>query len=116
MWEGPLPPPESLKKFDDIIPNGAERVFRMAEAEQAHRFEFDRSNSELHLRSLDENVADAIRAQNITRLGIWLGWTISLGSVIASLVSVQMGAHWSVSAALVGVPLMSVVRAFILRK
>ena len=33
-FSGPLPPPEILKKYDEIIPNGAERLMRMAEREQ----------------------------------------------------------------------------------
>jgi len=36
-WSGPLPPPATLKQFDEVIPGGAERILRMAEAEQAHR-------------------------------------------------------------------------------
>jgi hypothetical protein len=36
-WPGPLPPPATLKQFDEVIPGGAERILRMAEAEQAHR-------------------------------------------------------------------------------
>jgi len=36
-WIGPLPPPAALQQFDSIIENGAERIFKMAEAEQAAR-------------------------------------------------------------------------------
>lgn len=32
-WQGPLPPPEAVKQFDEIVTNGAERIFRMAELE-----------------------------------------------------------------------------------
>ncbi|PWV53409.1 DUF2335 domain-containing protein [Chitinophaga sp. S165] len=33
---GPLPPPEQLAKYNEIIPNGAERIMRIAENEQQH--------------------------------------------------------------------------------
>lgn len=33
---GPLPPPETLKKYNDAVPDGAERIMRMAEREQKH--------------------------------------------------------------------------------
>jgi uncharacterized membrane protein len=116
VWVGPLPSPESLKKFGELVPNGAERVLRMVEAEQAHRFEVDRAANETHRRTIDENVADAIREQSLIRLGVWLGWTVSIGCVLAALLSVHLGAHWSVSVAFVGLPIMGVVRTFILRK
>lgn len=34
MRGGPLPSPEELRQFNEIIPNGAERIMRMAEKEQ----------------------------------------------------------------------------------
>jgi len=33
---GPLPPPEILKKYNEAVPNGAERIMTMAEKEQKH--------------------------------------------------------------------------------
>lgn len=41
---GPLPHPDLMKKYDDIIAGGAERITRMAEKEQENRFENDRAN------------------------------------------------------------------------
>lgn len=36
-WHGPLPPPESLKQYDAIVPGAAERILLMAEKEMEHR-------------------------------------------------------------------------------
>lgn len=36
-WHGPLPPPESLKQYDIIVPGAAERILSMAEKEMEHR-------------------------------------------------------------------------------
>ncbi len=33
---GPLPDPEILKKYNDAVPDGAERIFKMAERDQKH--------------------------------------------------------------------------------
>ena len=33
---GPLPPPEMLRRYNEAVPNGAERIMAMAEREQAH--------------------------------------------------------------------------------
>lgn len=38
---GPLPHPELLKGYNEIISDGAERIMKMAEKEQQHRFEND---------------------------------------------------------------------------
>jgi uncharacterized membrane protein len=34
---GPLPDPETLEKYNRIIPNGAERIMQIAELQRAHR-------------------------------------------------------------------------------
>ena len=36
-WQGPLPPPESLKRYDDIAPGTAQTIIDMAVKEQEHR-------------------------------------------------------------------------------
>ena len=36
-FSGPLPPPEIVARYNDAVPNGAERVFAMAEREQRAR-------------------------------------------------------------------------------
>jgi uncharacterized membrane protein len=33
---GPLPAPEILKKYNEAVPDGAERIFKMAERDQKH--------------------------------------------------------------------------------
>lgn len=37
QWEAPLPPPAMLDHYDQLVPGAAERILRMAEAEQASR-------------------------------------------------------------------------------
>ena len=36
-FSGPLPPPGLLARYNDVIPNGAERIMAMAERQSAHR-------------------------------------------------------------------------------
>jgi uncharacterized membrane protein len=36
-FSGPLPPPEILAKYNDALPNGAERIVAMAEGQMKHR-------------------------------------------------------------------------------
>lgn len=37
QFSGPLPPPELLERYNEVIPNGAERIMAMAERQSAHR-------------------------------------------------------------------------------
>jgi uncharacterized membrane protein len=36
-WEGPIPPPAAFRGYDEIIENGAERLFAQFESETRHR-------------------------------------------------------------------------------
>ena len=36
-FQGPLPPPEMLARYNDVAPNGADRVIAMAETQVQHR-------------------------------------------------------------------------------
>jgi uncharacterized membrane protein len=36
-FAGPLPPPAVLAQYNEIVPNGAERIIAMAERQSAHR-------------------------------------------------------------------------------
>ncbi len=41
-FSGPLPPPEIMKAYNDIIPDGAERILAMAESQASHRQELEK--------------------------------------------------------------------------
>jgi len=41
-WQGPLPPPGALREFNEVIPNGAERVMVLCEKQSAHRQELEK--------------------------------------------------------------------------
>ncbi|MEQ1674351.1 MAG: DUF2335 domain-containing protein [Candidatus Nitrotoga sp.] len=99
QWSGPLPPPEALARFNEIVPNGAERVFKMAEAEQAHRISSENTG-------LVASIAEAKRGQ-------LLGASISIVSLVSAIISVYLGAHWVVTALLVGVPIMGLAKAIV---
>jgi uncharacterized membrane protein len=62
-FSGPLPPPELLAKYNDVVPNGAERIIKMAENQQAHR-------QDLESTVVHGNVQSEKRGQ-------WMGLTIS---------------------------------------
>lgn len=43
MHSGPLPDPQSLSSYDQLIPNGADRIMKMAEKQQDHRMKIERT-------------------------------------------------------------------------
>ncbi len=102
QWTGPLPPPEALARFNEIVPDGANRIMVMAEAEQRHRMEYES-------RGLVATTSEAKRGQI-------LGTILSALCIAGAVATAYIGAHWSVPVALVGVPLLSVIRAVINRR
>lgn len=42
-FSGPLPPPQILGQYDEVLPGAAERILRMAEKQQDHRIGVDQS-------------------------------------------------------------------------
>ena len=63
-FSGPLPPPELLAKYNDVIPNGAERIMQMAEKQQVHRHDLEKT-------VVTGNVKSESRGQ-------WMGLAISV--------------------------------------
>ncbi|MCK9385872.1 MAG: DUF2335 domain-containing protein [Nevskia sp.] len=55
-FSGPLPPPDMLAKYQEIIANGAERIMASTEREQAHRHYVDKA-------LVDAEIATASRGQ-----------------------------------------------------
>lgn len=98
-WIGPLPPPDVIERFNAIVPNGAERIFAMAEKEQSHRIAIED-------RGLSASIAEAKHGQI-------LGAIISIFSLLSAVGSVYMVAHPAVSVALVGVPIAGLVKAIV---
>lgn len=41
-FSGPLPPPSILGEYNNILPNGAERIMKMAENQSNHRIELEK--------------------------------------------------------------------------
>lgn len=101
-WTGPLPNPEALAKFNDIITNGADRIMTMAEAEQKHRLTYE-SNG------LAASIKEAKNGQ-------LFGAVLAAGCIIGAVVVSLTGGSWKVAIALLGLPLISAINAIINRR
>jgi len=98
FFQGPLPAPELLIKYNDAVPNGAERLLTMAEGQATHR-------QTLELAVVQGNIRAQARAQRygffititVVAIGGWMvqqgkdlyGFATILGS-LASLLGVFM--------------------------
>lgn len=92
-FSGPLPSPEMLKEYNKILPDSAERIFRMAEKAQDHYEATERKLIELEIKKVPkgQNFAFIIAITGIIGAVIcaFLG-QVTIGSIIggATLISV----------------------------
>lgn len=47
-WIGPLPPPNILAGFEELVPGSADRIIRLTENEQSHRVKIESKAVETH--------------------------------------------------------------------
>jgi len=76
-FSGPLPPPGLLARYNDVIPNGAERIMAMAERQSAHR-------ESLEAKVVEGNVASQARGSNYA-------FIICLTTIVGGFVMIGMG-------------------------
>lgn len=70
-FSGPLPPPDMLQRYNEIIPNGADRVMTMAENQSKHR-------ERIEAAVIESNVKSQARG---TTYGFIMGMTGLLGGM-----------------------------------
>ncbi len=100
-WQGPLPPPDVLREYNEIIPNGAERIFKMAENQSQHRL------------SLEKDVIN--KEQNQSSLGQIFGFIIAVAFGAAAFTLAITGHE--ISGTIIGtVDLVALVSVFVLGK
>ena len=63
-FSGPLPPPDILRQFDEVVPGAAERIIKMAEDQSLHR-------RSLEAKVIHSGVTDSKR-------GLWFGLIMGL--------------------------------------
>ncbi|HKJ61585.1 MAG TPA: DUF2335 domain-containing protein [Hyphomicrobiales bacterium] len=97
-WKGPLPPPQALAAFDDVVENGAERVFKQFENEGNHRRKMER----LHLTAQVQDL----------RLGKMLAFVFVMSMIGTAIYAISSG-YPTLAGILGGGVLTSVVWAFV---
>lgn len=95
---GPLPPPEQLAKYNEVVANGAERIFTMVEKQLAHR-----QGSETA--AVEAEIKRSFR-------GLAVGFATTILALSVSAVLIYNG-HDFAGASLFGVSLVAIVVAFV---
>ena len=98
VWDGPLPPPNVLRAYEEIVPGSAQRIMEMAEQEQEHS------------RNMVSTVVvgDSRRAY----LGLIAGFIISVLGIGGGIYLIATGHDWA-GLSLAGINLTSLVGVFV---
>jgi uncharacterized membrane protein len=81
QWSGPLPQPEALERYNQIVPTAAERIIRMAETQHDHRLAIEQE-------VVDSNV-------NSQKLGTILGFIVAMTAIIGGIFLAYIGRETS---------------------
>lgn len=69
-YEGPLPPPQIISGYEDVVSGSAERILKMAEDNQVHRITWEK-------KALNASISSTKRSQ-------WMGFGLSLVAICAA--------------------------------
>lgn len=98
VWNGPLPPPNVLRGYEEIVPGAANRIMEMTEKEQAHSRDMIRTII----------VGDSRRAY----LGLIAGFIISVLGIGGGIYLIAVGHDWA-GLSLAGINLTGLVGVFV---
>jgi len=105
---GPLPPPRQLAEYDKAVPGGAERIFQMAEREQAHRHEIQRSEAQLRQTTIQHIKSREGRGQHY-------GAALAFGVLLLGTLMTVLG-HVGPAVGLVGTTMAAIAGVFVIRQ
>jgi uncharacterized membrane protein len=105
IFLGPLPPPADLERYAQIVPNGADRIMRLAEEHAAHEQTLERNALAANIAALQEELRLERRGQN---LALAIGLPTLAGSVATA-----FAGHDGAAITLAATSLVGVVAAFL---
>jgi uncharacterized membrane protein len=100
-FSGPIPPPDEMERFNQIIPNGADRIMKMAETQSGHRI------------SIEDYVVRSQQRQSGT--GQVFGFIIGLTGLVLAYLAIAAG-HDAAGATIGGATLLGMVTVFVTGK
>jgi len=73
-YSGPLPPPQMLAEYDDVIDNGAERIFTWVSGQTIHR---QRNETKVINAGIVMEIAGLVVATGIVGAVLWFAWVFA---------------------------------------
>lgn len=83
QFSGPIPPPEILQQYDQVISGAAERILAVAEKDAEHQREIEKSAIQFASREV--------------KRGQWCGLAIGISAFITSIVALVLGSEQTAS-------------------
>ena len=111
-FEGPVPHPDILAKYDHIVPGAAERIIQMAENEQRVRHESIKADTQNKSKLLEIARADSEANRTAVSRGQIIGGIISLVCIGAAIFCAVSGKSDLVVCGFLAVPTASLISAF----
>jgi len=103
-WNAPIPPPDILRGYNEILPDGAERLFRQFEIEAAERREYMRRgqthNLIVALSGRAAALVFALSALGVSAFALYLGHSVAAGVIGGTTIAMVVAAFTGVPALL----------------
>jgi len=119
LYQGPIPHPEVLAKFDDLVPGAAQRLINLAVEESEHRRQMEDMAMTANVSTQSRNVAIAeyqskavFRSDTISQI---LGAVVTTSCVVGA-VYLAVNGHEGIAALLCAVPTGALVQAFFIKR
>lgn len=112
---GPIPSPDVLAKYEQMLPGTAERIIRMAETQQSHNHTLERRQLEADIQHRNEMLAAQKTAINSTTLSDALGQILGFALAAACVAAAVYAGLWQkeplIAAIFVSLPAVGIIRA-----
>lgn len=112
---GPLPDPQTLREYDDLIPGSATEIIKMASDQAQHRREMERMALAADSSARDNQLQvehQRIQGTIVTdRLGMILGWIVALACVAGAIWSAFADKPSVVTVAFLGLPIAGIINS-----
>ena len=97
-YSGPFQHPDFLRRFDEVVENGAERAFSLSEREQKHRHDNDTKIIDAQVAQINAQISQInaqVRQSDASiidrRVIIWGGFILAFVSLVAFIVLAVLG-------------------------
>lgn len=90
-FEGPMPPPDLLRQYEEIIPGAADRILRLTENERANRYDIASRNTAINEKLSDAQIARFRSQDKINEKGQNFAFVIFFVVLAFSVFLVLMG-------------------------